>query len=475
MVSNMNFRQYKLFINGKWCDGKNDGEFIERRNPSSGNVVAKYINGSNFDIDYASEIALGTLKSGAWSELSREKKSSILLKVANGIESRIEELSIVESLETGKSINDARSDINNGIKYWEYAASIVRVEYGEFINNIGSNKGAYTIYDPVGVVAIILPWNFPFIVLSERLPFILAAGCSVVAKPSEYASGTCLILGEILKDAGMANGVYNVITGHGSSIGNYLVSNKNIAMVSFTGSTQNGKSVMKTASNTLKKVSLELGGKSPIIVFSDCDLDKAVDAVINGFTDNAGQCCIATSRLLVDDGIYGKLKEKIIRKLNEIDFQQSLATDDQFNKVKSYIDRAKEISGLDIVGGEIDEKKLFISPTIVEYHDTNYEIYKEEIFGPVLAVTVFKTEEEAIQLANNTEYGLAASIWTSNMAKANRIVRKINAGRFWINSQQVNYPELPVGGLGISGIGREAGSQGILIYSEIKSVIYGEK
>ena len=232
---------------------------------------------------------------------------------------------------------------------------------------------------------------------------------------------------------------------------------------------------MKAASKTLKRVSLELGGKSPIIVFSDCDLDKAADAVINGFTDNAGQCCIATSRLLVDDAIYGELKEKIIRKLNEIDFQQSLATQDQFNKVKSYIDRAKKISDLDMIGGETDPNRLFVSPTIVEYHDTDYEIYKEEIFGPVLAVKVFMTEEEAIQLANDTLYGLAASIWTYDMAKANRIVRKVNAGRFWINSKQVNFPELPVGGTGISGIGREAGLQGILAYTELKSVIYNEQ
>jgi len=232
---------------------------------------------------------------------------------------------------------------------------------------------------------------------------------------------------------------------------------------------------MKTASNTLKKVSLELGGKSPIIIFSDCDLDKAVDAVIDGFTHNAGQCCIATSRLLVDDAIYVEFKEKIIKKLSKMNFQQSLATEDQFNKVKSYIDRAKKISDLDMIGGETDPNRLFVSPTIVEYHDTDYEIYKEEIFGPVLAVTVFKTEDEAIELANNTEYGLAASIWTSNMAKANRIVRKIKAGRFWINSKQLNFPELPVGGSGISGIGREAGMQGILAYTEIKSIIFNEQ
>ena len=470
----MECREYKLFINGGWCDGKNGNDMIERHNPSSGECVSRYVNGSFLDIDYASEIAIKTLNSGSWSDLSREKKSLLLTNVANIIEQRREELSKVESLETGKSLSDAKNDIENAIRYWRFASSIVQVEYGNFINNIGSNKGAYIIYEPVGVVALILPWNFPFIVMAERLPFMLAAGCSVVAKPSEYASGSCLILGEILLEAGFPAGVYNVVTGNGSTVGKYLVENNNISMVSFTGSTENGKSVMKAASKNLKRVSLELGGKSPIIVFSDCDLDKAADAVIDGFTDNAGQCCIATSLLLVDDAIYGKLKEKIIRKLNEIDFQQSLATDDQFNKVKSYIDRAKEMPGLDIVGGKIDEKKLFISPTIVEYHDTNYEIYKEEIFGPVLAVTVFKTEEEAIQLANNTEYGLAASIWTSNIAKANRIVRKIKAGRFWINSKQVNFPELPVGGMGTSGIGREAGLQGILAYTEIKSVVYTE-
>jgi acyl-CoA reductase-like NAD-dependent aldehyde dehydrogenase len=297
-VINMECREYKLYVNGDWYDGKNDDKTIERYNPSTGECVSKYLNGSSLDIDYASEIALRTLNSGSWSDLSRDEKSLLLMNVANRIEERIEELSKVESLETGKSLSDATNDIKNGIRYWRYASAIVRVEYGNFINNIGPNKGAYTIYDPVGVVALILPWNFPFIVMSERLPFMLAAGCTVVAKPSEYASGSCLILGEVLHEAGIPAGVYNVVTGNGCTVGEYLVENNNISMVSFTGSTKNGKSVMKAASKTLKMVSLELGGKSPIIVFSDCDLDKAADAVINGFTNNrdvAIQHCPALS------------------------------------------------------------------------------------------------------------------------------------------------------------------------------------
>lgn len=471
----MNSINYKMFINGCWVSGENDGEKIIRENPSTGKVVSTYINGSRKDVDNASSIAKETLELGIWSDLPRPQKASYLLKIAHNTRLRLEELAKIESSETGKSFDDACMDITNGIKYWEFAAAAVRLHFGEYIDNIQHQTGAFTSYSPVGVVAVILPWNFPFIVLSERLPFMLGAGCAVVAKPSEYASGTCLVMGEILKDSGIPDGVYNILTGTSDAVGQPLVEHKDIAMVSFTGSTENGRKVMESASKTLKKVSLELGGKSPVILFADCDIDKAVSAIIAGFTENAGQCCIATSRLLIEESIYKIVMRKLTNKIEDLDFEQSLANKNQFEKVKSFIKIARNSDKIEIFGGNIDEERFFISPAIVESKDYKNSLYSKEIFGPILSVLQFNNEKNAIDLANDTNFGLAACIWTSNMNKAKRIINKINAGRFWVNSKQVNFPELPVGGVGQSGVGREAGMQGIIAYSEVKSIIYNEK
>ena len=465
-------KEYKIFINGKWSFGTNSGKMIDRINPATGKIVSRYIEASDIDVNKAVDIGSRTLNLGSWSELSREKKSLILIKAADQIEENLNELASIEALETGKLIEDAENDIKNSIKLWRYAASAVRTIYGEYINSLNRKNSAYTLYCPIGVVALILPWNFPFIVLSERLPFILAAGCSVVTKPSEYASGTSLRLCNLLKNAGLPNGVYNVVTGYGNKIGKTLAEHKDISMISFTGSTENGKSVMASASKNLAKVSLELGGKSPVIVFSDADLEQAAEGVLSGFTDNAGQCCIATSRLIVQKSIASYFKKLIALKIQKIKFKQPLATKDQFDKVKSYIEKARDLLGDKMIGGEIDEKKQYISPAIIELPDTNHNLYKNEIFGPILVMTRFSNEKNALEIANDTNYGLAASIWTNNLVLANRIVTKINAGRLWINSKQVNFPELPIGGMKLSGIGREAGLQGILSYSEIKSVIF---
>tara|TARA_Y100000591_G_scaffold265118_1_gene238604 strand:+ start:3501 stop:4907 length:1407 start_codon:yes stop_codon:yes gene_type:complete len=468
----MTTKDYKIYINGKWSFGENSGKMIDRMNPNTGELVSRYVEASEIDVENAVDVGLRTLSLGIWSELSREKKSLILFKAADEIENNSNELAEIEAIETGKLIEDAKDDIKNSIKLWRFAAASVRTIYGEHINSLSRKNSAYTLYCPIGVVALILPWNFPFIVLSERLPFILAAGCSVVNKPSEYASGTSLMLCDILKKSGLPDGVYNVLTGYGNKIGKTLAEHKDISMISFTGSTENGRSVMASASKNLAKVSLELGGKSPIIVFSDADLEKAANAVIAGFTDNAGQCCIATSRLIVQKSIASDFKDMLALKLQNLNFKQSLATNDQFNKVKSYIEKANNLLGEKMIGGKINEGKQYIAPTIIELNDTNHSLFKNEIFGPILVMIRFTNEKNALEIANDTNYGLAASIWTNNSALANRIVTKINAGRLWINSKQVNFPELPIGGMKLSGIGREAGLQGILSYSEIKSVIF---
>jgi acyl-CoA reductase-like NAD-dependent aldehyde dehydrogenase len=293
----------------------------------------------------------------------------------------------------------------------------------------------------------------------------------VVVKPSEHAAGTAFLLGEILADAGLPAGVYNVVSGLGHEAGTALVSDPGVAMISFTGSSENGRRVMELASRTLKRVSLELGGKSPVIVFADADLDEAVEGVISGFTTNAGQCCIATTRLLLERSGAERFKARLRERLAGLRSSQPLATAAQQEKVIGFIERGRESSPL-LSGGELSRTPgAPVPPTVFDEVAPGSPLAREEIFGPVLVIHSFDTEDEAVRLANDTAYGLAACIWSRDARRALRVARRVRAGRLWINSAQQNFPEMPVGGFGASGIGREAGSSGIRTYCELKSLI----
>ncbi|MBF0543584.1 MAG: aldehyde dehydrogenase family protein [Candidatus Riflebacteria bacterium] len=467
---------FDLFIDGSWAQSE-VSDRIERTHPGSGELVSTYARGTKGDVEKAVSAANKAFQ-GPWRTLTAQQRSDLLFEGAGALFAQREKLAGIESTETGKPFKHALDDICNGIQLWKYAASSLRTLHGEIYPSLDPNFLGMTFFEPVGIVGLITPWNFPFIVAAERLPFILAAGCTIVCKPSEYASGTSLFTAEILSEAGFPPGVVNVVTGFAENVGIPLVEHPKVAMISFTGSSENGRRVMETASKTLKRLSLELGGKSPILVFADANLDAAADGVIAGFTHNAGQCCIATTRLLVERSIASRFETILTQKLRSNFGEgkpQPVATLPQFNKVANSIKDGNN-TGRCLFGEQPGNPAdgLFVQPHVFADLPPDSPLVRNEIFGPVLTVNVFDTENEAIQLANDTIYGLAATIWSEDQCKAVRVTKAIRAGRIWLNSQQVNFPELPVGGFGASGIGREAGSTGIRTYSEIKTIIMAQ-
>lgn len=468
------YYKYGCFIDGQHV-ALETLDNIDRKNPRDGTSLASYPRCGSQEINAAVRSAVRAMQPDTeWCRLSNEARHDLLLAAANLLASSEQELARIEADETGKPITDALGDIRSGIRLWRYAAASLRSLGGEYYPNLATGTQGLTLLEPVGVVALILPWNFPFIVSSERLPFMLAAGCPVVIKPSEFASGTAIKTGQLLHLAGFPPGTINVVTGYGPEAGQALVEHPEVAMISFTGSTDNGRQIMASAAKTLKRVSLELGGKSPIIVFADANLEAAAEAVINGFTHNAGQCCIATSRLVLDRSIAEAfrniLKTQLEKLVRDDAFVQPLATAGQLSKVTAFVARARE-EGRCVFSPSETGPENTIQPHIFDSLPENSSILRDEIFGPVLAIQYFDNDDEAIGLANDTKFGLAACIWTRNNERAMRIAHQVRAGRLWINSPQINFPELPVGGFGMSGIGREAGSSGIRSYCETKSII----
>ena len=471
-------QDHRLHVGGAWCDPLQPAAPLLRYHPADGRLVARYAAGGAVDVAVAVTAARQAL-AGTWQELSSAQRSELLLTCAQALRAQLPRLAQCEADETGKPLADAQSDILGGIALWRHAAAAARCQHGQWHGALSDGLEALTFSQPVGVVGLITPWNFPFIVAAERLPFMLAAGCTVVCKPSEHASGTALLMAEILVDAGLPAGVFNVVSGLGETAGAALVAHPDVAMISFTGSTANGRRVMAAAAPGLKRLSLELGGKSPVLVFDDADLPRAVDAVISGFTHNAGQCCIATSRLLVQGGVREQFLALLRARLAvrwPAGALQPLANRQQFDRV-SQMQRLGAATGR-LVAGCVSSSApasaqggWFVPPSVFDDLPAESPLWQQEIFGPVLAVRSFADEAQAIEMANDTEFGLAAAIWTADRARAMRCARAIRAGRLWINSAQDNFPELPVGGMGASGMGREAGSSGIATYSDIKTVI----
>jgi betaine-aldehyde dehydrogenase len=468
----MTGRDYELFIDGAYVSSRTDRR-LERRSPVTGDLVATYACAGQLEVQSAVASAHAALESAQWRGLSLSQRSSLILAAADAILESADELAEAIAAEVGKPMDQAQAEVREGCALWRYAAGALRSLHGQFYPSLGPDAHGYTLFEPVGVVGLILPWNFPFIVSAERLPFILAAGCTVVAKPSEYAAGASFIVADALRRAGFPKGVYNVVTGLGADAGQALVESPDVAMISFTGSTDNGRRVAETAARSFKRVSLELGGKSPCIVFANADLDKAVEGVIAGFTYNAGQCCIATTRLIVQRSCAAEVRKLLVTRLREraSSFSQPPATQAQQDKISAFVARGMR-EGNVLFGSPKDvHAGAAYLPTVFDNLPADSTVARDEIFGPVLSIHEFETEDEAVALANDTVYGLAACIWNGDVSQAMRIAQRVRAGRLWINSAQENYPELPVGGFGASGIGREAGTCGIRSYCEIKSVV----
>lgn len=472
-------RQNGYSIGGQWFDGAGRAR-MQRVSPGHGVVVSSVALCTAQDVDQAVAAARHAFEA-VWCETPAAERGRILIRAAQGIRDRLEEMAYWETLETGKPISQAKAEIAGAADHYEAAAGMARMVTGETHNSYGEGMIGLVTKQPIGVVGLITPWNFPFIVLAERLPFILAAGCCVVLKPSEMTSTTSLIFADILAEAGLPKGVYNVVTGTGPEVGEAMSHHLDIDMISFTGSTAVGERVLVASKSNLKKVGLELGGKNPQIVFADANLDDAADGVAFGLCFNAGQCCVSGSRLIVDASIAEAFKLKLLDKLSRVRIGDPLdpetqmgaiVTPQHFEKVVGYIGKGQaEGATLDCGGKAMPPSGgQFILPTVFSGVSRDMVIAREEIFGPVLTIQTFATVEEAVAIALDTEYGLAATVWSKNIDTALGVIRKMRAGRCWVNTTIVGGPEQPMGGFKRSGTGRECGMMGIEEYMETKSI-----
>lgn len=472
-------RKNGFFVDGAW-HGAGDRKMLERVSPGHGVPVSSIVLCSAADVDNA-VAAARTAFEDVWCETPGAQRGRILIKAAQGIRDRLDEMAYWETLETGKPISQAKDEIEAAADHYEAAAGMARMITGETHNSYGEGMMGLVTKQPIGVVALITPWNFPFIVLAERLPFILAAGCSVILKPSELTSTTSLIFADILAQAGLPKGVYNVVTGTGPEVGEAMSTHMDIDMISFTGSTAVGERVLVASKSNLKKVGLELGGKNPQIVFADANLDDAADGVAFGLCFNAGQCCVSGSRLIVEASVAKEFMDKLVDKLSRVKIGDPLDPDTQmgaivtpqhYHKILGYIEKGKAEGASLYIGGTTISPSggEFILPTVFSGVTDDMAIARDEIFGPVLSATTFETVEEAISIALDTEYGLAASVWSKNIDKALGVIRKMRAGRCWVNTTIIGGPEQPMGGFKRSGNGRECGMVGIEEYMETKSI-----
>ncbi|WBU53062.1 aldehyde dehydrogenase family protein [Paracoccus sp. SCSIO 75233] len=468
-----------MWINGVARDARND-EVIERETPAAKGVVTIAPRGTAEDAEDAIAAAEAQFLSGEWAESYGGDKAKILAGVAACIRRDAEELAYLETLETGKPLKASLGEVEGSADLWEYASGLAPTLHGDSYSNLGPDRMGMILRQPIGVVSIITPWNFPLLIASERIPFALAAGCSTVVKPSEFTSATTLRLGEYLKECGLPDGACNIVSGHGHDIGQVMIEHPSVRMVSFTGSPRVGKIVMHAAAETTKKLSLELGGKSPSVVFADCDMEAAIDGVLKGSNFNAGQCCIAGSRLIVEDKIADQFLEKLIVRAQDLKVGDpfdpqtaigAIVNEAQFDQIDRYVSAARDSGASILMGGEGDTSNgLFYQPTIIANAPSDSPIAQEEIFGPVLSVFRFKTIQEAIKLANSTNFGLAAYIWTNDLNTALSCGRRIEGGRVWVNAALQGIPEMPLGGYRGSGIGRETGRFGVDEYCEMKSL-----
>ncbi|KRA97672.1 sorbosone dehydrogenase [Devosia sp. Root685] len=474
-------RSHRMVIDGKSVDAAS-GKVVERESPGHrGKVIATWPAGSTEDASRAIGAARVAFDDGPWGRMSGAERSTILHAIARGILAHQDELALIECLETGKPINQAKGEIGYCADLWTYAAGQCRGLEGDTHNAIGTNRLGLVLREPAGVVGIITPWNFPFIIVSERVPWALGAGCTVVVKPSEFTSGTTIRLAEIALEAGLPAGVFNVITGYGPDVGQILAEDPRVDMIAFTGSVRVGTQLAGIAARNVKRVGLELGGKGPQIVFGDADLEAAADGIAYGVFHNAGQCCISGSRLIVANSIRPALLERLLDLSRRLPFGDPLAATTRYgamvsvphlHKVAGYVAAGLEDGAELLLGGEtIDEGSgNFFAPTVFNGVRPDMRIAQEEIFGPVLATIGFDTPEEAVALANGTPFGLSAGVWSRDLETAIQTTRKLRAGRCWINSVIDGTPEMPIGGYKMSGVGRELGRYGFDEYSQFKGL-----
>ena len=469
-------------IGGRWCD-RADGATFDRHSPSHGVLVSRSARGGTAEAEAAIAAARTAFDSGDWSRTTGKARAAVLLRVADLIEREAERIALFETLETGKPITQARGEVTGAADLWRYAAALARTLHGDSHNTLGADMLGVVLKEPIGVVSIITPWNFPFWILGQKLPFALAAGCTCVVKPSELTPTTTAMLGALLAEAGLPAGVVNIVLGHGQPVGATLARHPQVDMVTFTGSTSVGRAIAAAASATLKKVALELGGKNPQVIFADADLDEAADAVTFGVYFNAGECCNSGSRIIVHADVADALVDRVVALSRQVAFGDPLNPATQVgaivsaahqDKIDGYVrDAVAAGATLRLGGAPLRVEGLpgeFYQPTVVCGVTPDMPIAREEVFGPVLSVLTFRTPDEAVALANDCAYGLSAGVWSENVHTCLDFARRVQAGTVWTNTWMDGFPELTFGGVKQSGLGREIGPYGLEEFLEVKTV-----
>jgi aminomuconate-semialdehyde/2-hydroxymuconate-6-semialdehyde dehydrogenase len=470
------------FINGTYVPPKN-GQYIDNFEPATGQVYALIPDSDEEDVLEAVDAAEKAFP--IWSKMSIEERSKILVRLSEGIEKNMDEFVQAESRDNGKPVSlAAHVDIPRAVSNFHFFATAIThfASESHLMEGVGIN---FTTRKPIGIVGCISPWNLPLYLFSWKIAPALAAGNCVIAKPSEVTPYTAYLLGKIAQEAGMPAGVLNILHGTGPKVGDAIVKHPKIKAISFTGGTKTGEYIARTAGPMFKKLSLELGGKNPNIIFADCNFDDMLSTTIRSSFANQGQICLCGSRIFVERPIYEKFKEAFVAKVSKSKVSYpsdpeaklgAIVSESHMEKVLSYIELAKEEGGIVLTGGKRVHlaapyhQGYYIEPTIIEGLSYDCRTNQEEIFGPVVTITPFDTEEEALMMANSTDYGLAGTIWTTNLNRAHRVADELQAGIVWVNAWLVRDLRTPFGGVKASGVGREGGWEALRFFTEAKNI-----
>ena len=472
----------KNYINGEFVNPIQDN-WIDNYNPASGEIYSQIPNSTAADVEKAVEAAEKVFPK--WSNTTVEERSKILSKIADLILEKLDFLAQAESKDNGKPIALAKQvDIPRAGSNFQFFANAITQFSSEAHESIGLNAINFTLRQPIGVVGCISPWNLPLYLFTWKIAPAIAAGNCVVAKPSEVTPMTAYLLGEICNEAGLPNGVLSIVHGLGTTTGQAIVEHPNIKAISFTGGTKTGAHIASIAAPMFKKISLELGGKNPNIIFADCNYEKMLETTVRSSFANQGQICLCGSRILVEESIHEKFKEDFIKKVAQLRVGNpsekdtnigALVSKQHLEKVKSYIDIAENEGGKILFGGKKVKVKnyengYYLQPTIIEVKDNQCKLNQEEIFGPVVTMMSFKTDEEALTLANDTKYGLSSTLWTNNLNRTMQFSKQLQTGIVWVNTWMLRDLRTPFGGAKESGVGREGGFEALRFFTEPKNI-----
>lgn len=476
-------KKLQNFINGNYYDPLS-GKYIDNYNPSTGKIYSLVPDSNKEDIDFAYESAKNAFP--IWSDYIAQERANILYKIADLLEDNIPEFAKAESIDQGKPFKLASTvDIPRAIHNFRFFAGAI-LHHENKSSDFNNNALNYTSRKPIGVVGLISPWNLPLYLLTWKIAPAIACGNTVIAKPSEFTSMTAYLLGNILNQAGLPKGVCNIVFGTGQNTGEPLVTHPKIKAISFTGGTKTGQKIIELSAPNFKKLSLELGGKNPNIIFNDADLEECIETTVRSSFLNQGEICLCGSRIFVQEEIYNDFLSKFIEKvkllktgnpLDESTNVGALISKQHLEKVEYYINLAKEEGGEIVLGGtkpnyleEENKEGYFLEPCIITALKSGCRVMNEEIFGPVVTISIFKTTEEVIEYANSTPYGLSASIWTNNLKLAHQVSEELDVGTVWVNTWMMRDLRVPFGGTKFSGLGREGGEYSIDFYTETKNI-----